>query len=134
MMCRRLVSRAVFADAFWRCFKRLEASQDAAVGMPAYFRFLTLLAFQIFIDAGVDVVVLEVGLGGRLDATNVFKSPVATCVTLLDLDHVELLGDTLTLIAREKAGIFRSGVTALTCPQTPEAMDSLKTVAAEVQP
>ena len=60
--------------------------------------------------AGVDVAILEVGLGGRLDATNVVRRPVITAVTRLDYDHVQVLGDTLTLIAGEKAGIFKRGV------------------------
>lgn len=86
----------------------------------------------MFAEAAVDVVVLEVGIGGRLDSTNIIPRAVATAVTTLDYDHVEMLGDTLTLIAREKAGIFRPGVPALTCEQDPEAMASLEAAAAEV--
>jgi folylpolyglutamate synthase/dihydropteroate synthase len=86
----------------------------------------------MFVEAKLDVIVLEVGLGGRLDATNVIPFPVATAVTTLDYDHVELLGDTLAKIAREKAGIFRAGVPAYTCAQEEEAMESLRTVAGEV--
>jgi folylpolyglutamate synthase/dihydropteroate synthase len=88
---------------------------------------------MLFIEAKLDVVVLEVGIGGRLDGTNVIPKPVATAVTTLDYDHVEILGDTLTKIAREKAGIFRPEVPAYTCEQTPEAMDSLQTCADEVR-
>jgi folylpolyglutamate synthase len=80
---------------------------EADLGMPAYFRFLTLLGFRIFAVSGVDAVVLEVGLGGRLDATNVLKQPVVCGVTSLGMDHVEVLGDTLAKIAYEKAGIFK---------------------------
>ena len=89
-------------------------------------RFLTYLALTIFIEQRLDVIVLEVGLGGRLDATNIVPAPVATAVTTLDYDHVELLGDTLDLIAREKAGIFRAGVPAVTCAQAPEAAAALR--------
>jgi folylpolyglutamate synthase/dihydropteroate synthase len=89
------------------------------------FRFLTLLALKLFVQLKLDVIVLEVGLGGRLDATNIIPSPVATAVTTLDYDHVELLGHTLALIATEKAGIFRAGVPAFTCDQVPEAMEAL---------
>lgn len=97
-----------------------------------FFRFLTYLALKLFVEAKLDVVVLEVGLGGRLDSTNVIPTPVATAVTTLDYDHVELLGDTLAKIAREKAGIFRENVPAYTCLQEVEAMGSLQTVAKEV--
>lgn len=83
-------------------------------------------------EAQLDVIVLEVGLGGRLDSTNVIPVPVATAVTTLDYDHVELLGDTLAKIAREKAGIFRPNVPAYTCPQEVEAKESLQTVSNEV--
>lgn len=69
--------------------------------MPGFFRFLTLLAFQLFIGERVDAVVLEVGIGGRLDATNVVPSPVACGVSALDYDHMRVLGSTLAKIARE---------------------------------
>ena len=96
-------------------------------------RFLTLLGLRLFVDAGVDAVVLEVGLGGRLDATNVIPAPVATAVTTLDYDHVEVLGATLPLIATEKAGIFRAGVPAFTAPQEPSAAEALRVAAVKVR-
>lgn len=80
----------------------------------------------------MDVVVLEVGIGGRLDSTNIIPRAIATAVTTLDYDHVELLGETLTLIAAEKAGIFRPQVPAFTCDQDPEAMQSLEASATKV--
>jgi dihydrofolate synthase/folylpolyglutamate synthase len=93
-------------------------------GMPeaplTYFEFVTVLAFQLFADRGVDVMVIEVGLGGRLDATNVV-SPVVTAVTSIGLDHQDRLGDTLGAIAAEKAGIFKRGVPVVLGPTKPEA-------------
>ena len=77
-----------------------------------YFEFGTLAAMQCFIDQGVDVAILEVGLGGRLDAVNVFDHDCAI-VTNVDMDHMEYLGDTREKIAFEKAGIFRAGVAAI---------------------
>ena len=77
--------------------------------------------------------ILEVGLGGRLDATNVVRRPVITAVTRLDYDHVQVLGDTLTLIAGEKAGIFKRGVPCVTTPQEEEAMAALKERAAATE-
>lgn len=85
------------------------------------FEMITILAFMTFAEAGVDVAVLEVGLGGRLDTTNVVDSSVAV-ITSISYDHVQLLGDTLTLIAREKAGIIRPGALVVSAPQVPEAM------------
>src|SRR5512143_2936862 len=71
-----------------------------------YFEFATLVALLRFAEAGADAVVLEVGLGGRFDATNVVR-PAVCAVSRIGLDHTEMLGDTLAAIAREKAGIFK---------------------------
>ena len=79
---------------------------------PTFFEFTTALAFQHFAEAGVDVAVVEVGLGGRFDATNVL-TPEATAVTHVALDHQEYLGDTIGAIAFEKAGIIKPGVPAV---------------------
>lgn len=75
--------------------------------MPSYFRFLTLTGYRLFQAAKVDVVVLETGMGGSLDATNVFEKPVVCGITLIDYDHMDVLGHTLTEIAGEKAGILK---------------------------
>jgi dihydrofolate synthase/folylpolyglutamate synthase len=74
-----------------------------------YFEFGTVVMFHHFAQEKIDVAVLEVGLGGRLDATNACRS-IVTCITQIDFDHMEYLGDTLEKIAREKAGIFKPGV------------------------
>jgi dihydrofolate synthase/folylpolyglutamate synthase len=93
--------------------------------IPTYFELVTALAFDLFARAGLDVVVLETGLGGRLDATN--TAPKLACaITPIGLDHTEWLGGTLPEIAREKAGIFRAGIPAVTAPQVPEVLASLK--------
>lgn len=134
------VDRRVFSEHFWQMWRVLHAgdrpgapapaptgaASPFASGMPGYFRFLTLLAFHIFTSAKVDVAILEVGLGGRLDATNVVDRPLVSGITLLDYDHTEILGDTLTLIAREKAGIMKDGVNVVTVrSQAAETMDAL---------
>lgn len=87
---------------------------------PTYFETMTAAAFLCFADRGVDYAVVEVGLGGRLDATNVI-TPCACAITTIDYDHMEKLGKTLTLIAGEKAGILKPGVPAVSSPQPPEA-------------
>lgn len=100
--------------------------------MATYFRFLTLVCFKAFIEEKVDVAILEVGLGGRLDATNVIQNPVACGISALGLDHVEILGNTLDKIAFEKAGIMKKGSPVVTSPQKDEAMAVLIKRAKEV--
>jgi dihydrofolate synthase/folylpolyglutamate synthase len=91
------------------------------------FEVITGLAFQAFADAEIDVAVLEVGLGGRLDATNVSEPPVAV-ITSISYDHTQLLGDTLSMIAQEKAGIIGPGTLVVSAPQVPEAMTMIEEV------
>ena len=76
---------------------------------PSFFELTTALAFKYFEEEGVDIAVIEVGLGGRLDCTNII-SPVLSVITNISFDHVQLLGDTLPKIAAEKAGIIKPGV------------------------
>ncbi len=92
-----------------RLVRALRAALDLGPSLT-FFEVATLAAFLAFRDAGVELAVLEVGLGGRLDATNVVTKPLACGVTSIDLDHTELLGDTLVAIAREKAAIAKPGV------------------------
>lgn len=98
---------------------------------PSFFECLTALAFLHFRAAGVEIAVLEVGLGGRLDATNVVD-PVLSVITDISLDHMEWLGSTIGEIAREKAGILRRGGTLVTLPQLPEANQALGEVAVKL--
>ena len=97
-----------------------------------FFESLTLAAFHAFREARVDLAVLEVGLGGRLDATNVVASPVATAITSITLEHTAILGETLALIAREKAGILKRGAPVVIGPIEGEADRAIVEVAAEV--
>jgi len=99
---------------------------EAIPGLTA-FEVITAIAFQAFAEANVEVAVLEVGLGGRLDATNV-SSPVVAVITSISYDHTQLLGTTLSLIAREKAGIIRPGALVISAPQVPEAMTMIEEV------
>jgi dihydrofolate synthase/folylpolyglutamate synthase len=89
---------------------------------PSFFEMLTAMAFQYFSDRQPDIVVLEVGMGGRLDATNVVN-PQLSIITDISLDHQKFLGETVTEIAREKAGIIRKGGVVVMLPQMPEAND-----------
>lgn len=99
--------------------------------LPTFFELVTALAFDLFSRAGLDIVVLETGLGGRLDATNTAPK-IACAITPIGLDHMEWLGGTLAEIAREKAGILRSGIPTVFAPQEPEALESLIKAAAEL--
>jgi folylpolyglutamate synthase len=77
--------------------------------MPGYFRFLTLMAFHTFLELRVDATVLEVGVGGTYDSTNIVPKPVVTGITALGIDHVAVLGNTLSQIAWQKGGIYKVG-------------------------
>ena len=89
---------------------------------PSFFEMLTAMAFEHFDRAAVEIAVLEVGMGGRLDATNVVE-PVLSVITDIALDHQKFLGDTIAEIAHEKAGVIRAGGVVVTLPQHPEAND-----------
>jgi dihydrofolate synthase/folylpolyglutamate synthase len=91
---------------------------------PSFFEILTAMAFEYFASSGIEIAVLEVGIGGRLDATNVVD-PLLSVITDISLDHTEWLGNTLTEIAQEKAGIIRRGGILVTLPQFPEVNDAL---------
>ena len=147
------MSEQLFTEHFWWCYERLKVCCSAVnlrysrvraadnrgqgvqveLGMPPYFYFLTLLAMRVFHAERVDVVVLEVGLGGRWDATNVVPAPVVCGITSLGYDHMDILGHTLTLIAGEKAGIMKRGVPAVTTEQPEEAAVVLRARADELQ-
>ncbi|KAI5670592.1 hypothetical protein M9H77_10956 [Catharanthus roseus] len=121
-----------FLAYFWWCWDRLKEKCNEDVPMPTYFRFLAILAFKIFAGEQVDVAILEVGLGGKFDATNVVEKPVVCGIASLGYDHMEILGNTLGQIAGEKAGIFKHGVPAFTVSQPDEAMHVLEERAAEL--
>lgn len=100
-------------------------------GPPTFFEIMTAAALKYFADQAVDIAVLETGLGGRLDCTTVVD-PLVTAITGISLDHTHLLGDTLDAIAREKAGIFKPEVPALTIVQDEEVQNALTEVATKV--
>ncbi len=109
-----------------------QAESDLTGGSPATtFELLTLLGFLLFKKIGCDTVVLECGLGGRLDATNVIPAPRAIAVTSIELEHADILGPQITDIAEEKAGIFKTGSVAWTANQPPEVLTVLRRKAAE---
>lgn len=133
----RLNSAEISDDDFATLYFRVhDAAQElVAKGQlpqhPSYFEVLTALAFLYFAVQRVEIAVLEVGMGGRLDATNVVD-PLLSIVTDISLDHTEWLGPTITDITREKAGILRHHGTMITLPQHPEANYALGQMAAEL--
>ena len=114
----RIAGRESDDAALVEAFERIDGARgDTSL---TYFEFGTLGAMAQFIDASVDVAVLEVGLGGRLDAVNVFDADAAI-VTSVDLDHMEYLGDTREKVGFEKAGIYRAGRPAICADPAPPA-------------
>ena len=104
------VSDEQFLDAFLKVEKAAKEYETEGEGHPSYFETLFLMGMLIFKEAGVEYLVMETGLGGRLDATNVVEKPLACIITSISRDHTEYLGDTLEAIAGEKAGIIKAGV------------------------
>lgn len=107
---------------------------DRAVGSKSltFFEATTCAALLAFSERPADYLILETGLGGRLDATNVLERPLAALITPVDLDHQQFLGDTIEEIAAEKAGIFRRGAPAVIGPQSPAAMQVLAAAAERI--
>ncbi len=124
-------------EAFASLFFRVTEAGRKLVGeqklpqAPSFFEVLTAMAFLYFAEDAVDIAVLEVGMGGRLDATNIV-TPLVSVITDISLDHTEWLGSTIAAIAREKAGILRPKGTLVTLPQHPEANQVLGEVAVEL--
>ncbi len=129
------INRAMVAESdFVRLAQTVAAAAselDPALGPPTFFELVTAMAFLHFAEQAVDLGVIEVGLGGRLDSTNII-TPEVSAITSLSRDHWQILGDTIAKIAAEKAGIFKPGVPALTVRQVPEAAAVLRQVAMDV--
>jgi folylpolyglutamate synthase len=118
------ICEALFAKYFFEVWDKLSSSGDGS--KPVYFRFLTLMAYHTFLREGVDSAVIECGIGGEYDSTNIISSPTVTAVTTLSIDHVGMLGETLPEIAWHKAGIFKTGTVAYTVPQSESAIKVLR--------
>jgi len=122
-------------QTFARLFSRVDdtaatlISEENLPHHPSFFEVLTALAFLYFAEEKVDIAILEVGLGGRLDATNIVE-PLLSVITDIALDHQEYLGNTIAEITREKAGILRANGTLITLPQHPEANQAIGEAAA----
>jgi dihydrofolate synthase / folylpolyglutamate synthase len=124
-------------EDFARLFFQVDTAAEGLVAdgalphHPSFFEVLTAIAFLYFAERRVDIAILEVGLGGRLDATNIV-TPLISVITDIALDHQDYLGDTITEITREKAGILRPHGTLITLPQHPEANQAIGEAAADL--
>lgn len=131
------ISEQLFATYFFDIWDRLEAAAKAEQGpphvptKPVYFRYLTLMALHAYLKEGIDSAIIECGIGGEFDSTNILTRPTVTAVTSLGIDHTAVLGSTLPEIAWHKAGIFKAGSVALTVPQKQEALTVLHERATE---
>ncbi len=121
-----LISEEALTQVLDRC---IAANNGEAI---TYFEATTVAGFLAFAETPADYLLLETGLGGRLDATNVIAKPALTVITPISIDHTQFLGDTLAKIAFEKAGILKPGVPCIVGPQPEEAMDVIETQAARV--
>ncbi len=110
---------------------RFRSIAESLPRTPTFFEMNTAIAFQYFADAGVDVALIEVGMGGRFDSTNVIL-PKAAAITSIDLEHTEYLGDTLEKIAFEKAGIIKPGVPVVVGERKPGPLDVIRRRAADL--
>lgn len=133
----RINGEEIGDEAFAKTFTRIQALNEELLAAgklrahPTYFECVTAMAFEYFARERVDFGVFEVGLGGRLDATNIL-TPVISLITRIDFDHENFLGHSLEEIAAEKAGILKPGVPAVVAEQRPEALDVIRQRAKEV--
>ncbi len=115
-------------EDFAKCVSVVKEVCETLSDKPTIFEVLTAVAFKYFYDKKVDFVVLEVGLGGRFDATNIIKNPVLSVITSISFDHVEYLGDTLEKIAYEKAGIIKESCPTVLYRQSDEVKNVIEAV------
>jgi len=127
-----MISDQRFTDAFTEVKNLADRLVEEGDYHPTYFEFLFLMGMIVFKQEDVDYIVLETGLGGRLDATNSVLSPMACVITSISLDHVEYLGDTIEKIAGEKAGIMKKGVPVIFDGNRKEAAEVIKARAEEL--
>ncbi|KAI9888008.1 MAG: hypothetical protein M1823_000129 [Watsoniomyces obsoletus] len=132
------ISEEVFARYFFSTWDRLEESARKkgepptdVSSKPVYFRFLTLMAFHTYLEEGIDTAIIEAGIGGEYDSTNVILRPSITAITSLGIDHVAMLGNTIEEIAWHKAGIMKPFIPLYTVPQPDGAMAVLEKRAKE---
>lgn len=127
----KAISKLELASFMTRIREAVQEMQEAGLPHPTAFEIETALGFLYFKEKNCDVVVLETGLGGRLDATNVIQTTILAVLTTISMDHMAFLGDTLAKIAGEKAGIIKNGCYVVSAQQNSEAMEVIRSVCRE---
>lgn len=130
----RPIEETVFTSRFFEIWHKLGLENDSkgsSGSRPGYFRFLTLLAFHVFKSYGVNIAIVEVGVGGKFDSTNIVPNPKVVAITNIHLDHQNQLGKTIEEIAWHKAGIMKTSAPAFTVPQKSAVQAVLSSRAAE---
>ncbi len=125
------ISEWVFSQSFDKVKKMTESLEADGIDTPSYFEFLFLMAMTTFAASGVDIAVLETGLGGRLDATNSILNPYLSVITNIALDHTKFLGNTIPEVASEKAGIIKRGIPVVFDARNREAEQVIRQKAEE---
>ncbi|MBQ8589286.1 MAG: bifunctional folylpolyglutamate synthase/dihydrofolate synthase [Firmicutes bacterium] len=128
------IPEATLCEIAERVFKAAEDMQNRGFEEPTEFDIITAIAFVYYAEVKADFVVLEVGLGGRCDATNVVKHPLATVITSISLDHTAVLGNTPEAIAREKAGIIKPGVPMIFSVKDEAACQAVREISVQKKP
>ncbi|XP_031625773.1 folylpolyglutamate synthase, mitochondrial [Contarinia nasturtii] len=119
------ISKTKFSQYFWKIYGTLEETKQSVHDMPPYFKFLTIMAYYVFLKEKVDVAVVEVGIGGEYDCTNVVRNTKTVGITSLGLEHTQLLGQTYKDIAWQKSGIIKSGSSVFSTHQNDECIPVL---------
>ena len=114
-----------------RIVQKVKPIAESMEDKPTEFELITAIGFLYFLEQKCDIVVLEVGLGGKKDSTNIIKNPLLSIITGIDLDHTQLLGDTLSAVAREKAGIIKKTCPVIVGKMEKEALDEIKSEASK---
>ena len=127
-----MITEEEFLSAFVRVLREYDAAKEEGLPHPLYFEFLFLMAMLWFSEKSPDYLILETGLGGRLDATNALPDKEVAVITRIGLDHTAILGNTLTMIGGEKAGILREGCPAVFLDEPEEAYRTIKKKAEEI--
>ncbi|KAF2755139.1 putative tetrahydrofolylpolyglutamate synthase [Pseudovirgaria hyperparasitica] len=131
------IDEEAFAKYFFEVWDQLDAAAkdgntaESGPTKPMYFRYLTLMAFHAYLEEGVDTAIIECGIGGEYDSTNILVNPSVTAITSLGIDHTPVLGPTIEEIAWHKAGIMKPSAPAFTAPQPAGALEVLYKRAAE---
>lgn len=120
------ISQTKFTNYFWHIYNQIYEKRENETDLPAYFKFLTVMSFYVFLQEKVDVAIVEVGIGGQYDPTNIHSKTPTVGITSLGLEHTKLLGDTLEEIAWQKAGIIKPSSYVFTVDQPDECMKVIR--------